>query len=136
MEREERVEVVRRLFDAFSRRDADAATEFVDPDVELVVVTAGRTRGGEPYRGVDGLRAYFADVGKVWRELRVIPQEYRTRDDTVLALGRVYARDLEGSIVDSPAGWIWRVENGRVVFARVFERPEEAIAAFDEGEPG
>ena len=100
-----------------------------------MAVTAGRTRGGEPYRGVEGLRAYFEDVGKVWRELRVIPQEYRTRDDIVLAIGRVYARDFEGSVVDSPAGWIWRVENARVVYARVFERPEEAIAAFDEGEP-
>jgi ketosteroid isomerase-like protein len=134
MEREERVQVVQRLFDAFSRRDADAATAFVDPQVELVVVTADRTRAGRPYRGVDGLRAYFEDVGKVWRELRVIPQEYRTRDDTVLALGRVYARDLEGAIVDSPAGWIWRVEGGRVIYARVFERPEDAIAAFDDGE--
>jgi len=132
MAREELVEVVQRLFDAFSRRDIDAATELVHPDIQLVLVTGDRTRGGRPYRGLDGLRAYFDDVGKVWRELRVIPQEYRTREETVLALGRIYARDLEGAIVDSPAGWIWRVEHGRVVYARVFERPEEAIAAFDE----
>ena len=76
-------------------------------------------------------RAYFEDAGRVWRELRVIPQEYRIRGDQVLALGRVYARGLDGAIVDSPAGWVWRLEQGRVAYARAFERPEEAVAAFD-----
>jgi ketosteroid isomerase-like protein len=132
MVRDEQVEVVQRVFDAFSDRDIEAATDFVAADLELFLVTAERARGGRPYRGMDGLRAYFDDLGKVWRELRVIPQEYRTRGELVLALGRVYARTLDGAIVDSPAGWIWRVEAGRVVYARVFERPEEAVAAFED----
>ncbi len=132
---QEQLAIVRRAFAAFTRRDADALVGLSADDVEFVLVTAQRTRGGAPYRGAVGVRAYFTDVAGVWRELRAIPQEFRTREGVVLALGRVYARDFEGSLIDSPAGWLWQLRDGRVAYCRVFDRPEEAVEAFQAGGP-
>ena len=135
MEEEEQLAIVRRAFAAFTRRDADAFVALSTDDVELVLATAERTRGGAPYRGAEGVRAYLSDVAAVWRELRAIPQEFRTRDSVVLVLGRVYARDFQGSLIDSPAGWLWQLRDGRVAYSRVFDRPEAAVEAFHAGEP-
>ena len=128
---EDDVELARRLFEAFTVRDLGGVLAVAAPELEFHAVTAERTRGGEPYRSEDGMREYFADVARVWRELRVIPQTFRTRGGgVVLALGRVYARDHEGAIIDSPAGWLLRVRGPRIAFVRVFESADEAVAAF------
>jgi ketosteroid isomerase-like protein len=121
------------MFDAFTRRDDAALLELVAPDMEFSAApTAAVARGGAPYIGYEGMREYLNDVSSVWRELRVIPQSFRADDDCVLVTGRVYARDHEGSIIDSPAGWVFRVRDRVVVSGVVYERAEDAVAAFDE----
>ena len=65
-----------------------------------------------------------------------LAQTFRTRGGAVvLALGRVYARDHEGAIIDSPAGWLLRVRGPRIAFVRVFESADEAVAAFEAAGP-
>jgi ketosteroid isomerase-like protein len=121
------------MFDAFTRRDQAALLDLVGPDMEFSAPpTAAIARRAAAYMGYEGMREYMADVASVWRELRVIPQSFRADDGCVLVTGRVYARDHEGSIIDSPAGWLFRVREGLVVSGRVFERAEDAVAAFDE----
>lgn len=128
----EAVELVRRLFEAFTARDLEGVLAVAAPDLEFHAVTAERTRAGEPYRGEEGMREYFADVARVWRELRVIPQSFRTREGgVVLALGRVYARDHEGAIIDSPAGWLLRTRGSQIAYVRVFELAAAAVEAFE-----
>jgi ketosteroid isomerase-like protein len=125
------IQIVARMFDAFTRRDLVTLLETVGPDMEFAAPTANIARDGAPYIGHDGMREYMADVTRVWRELRVIPQSFRAENDRVLATGRVYARDHQGSIIDSPAGWVFRVSDGQVVRGRAYERSEEAVAAFE-----
>ena len=107
---EESIELVQRVFEAFADRDVEAVLEIVDPDVEFFPPTASLAGQETPYRGHDGLRQYFEDVARIWEELEVIPHEYREVGDQVIALGRVYGRGLDGLLVDSPTGWVWRVE--------------------------
>ena len=101
-------DIVRRLFAAFSRRDVATVLELCDPDIVFVPPTGRLAGREEPYRGHDGLRAYLADVGRLWQELRSEPDEYIELDDTVLCTGRVYAWGV-GRVIDAPAGWLWRV---------------------------
>jgi ketosteroid isomerase-like protein len=75
------------------------------------------------------MRQYFEDVARIWEELEVIPHEYREIDDQVVALGRVYGRGLDGLLVDSPAGWIWRVAGGKIVAGRVYTSRHETLDA-------
>ena len=85
-------DIVRGVFDAFSRRDLAALLDARRPRHRLRPPTgrlAGRT---EPYRGHEGLRAYLADVARVWEELRSEPDEFiEIDDDRVVCTGRVYA---------------------------------------------
>src|SRR3954451_1520421 len=105
--------------------------QLVAPDMEFSAPTAAIARAGAPYVGYEGMHNYLADVGSIWRELRVIPQQLRAKGNCVLVTGRVYARDHEGSIIDSPAGWLFLVRGDVLSSGRVYELPEDAVAAFE-----
>jgi ketosteroid isomerase-like protein len=124
------VAATRSLFDSFSRRDLPALLALCDPEIEFMPVTAMVAAHGEPYRGHDGISGYLADVARVWEELTVEPLEFRRAgDDTVVAIGRVYAWGV-GRVIDAPVGWLWRFgPDGRAVYGRVFESRDEASAA-------
>jgi ketosteroid isomerase-like protein len=44
----------------------------------------------------------------------------------VVAVGRVTG-ERDGEHLDSPAAWALKLRNGKVVWARVYEDPEEAL---------
>jgi len=124
------VELVRRLFEAFESRDLDQMITLVAPDLEFFPqVTASVVKRAEPYRGHDGLRRYFEDAARVWRQLDIIPHEYRDLGDQVLVFGRVYARGEGGYIADSPTAWLWRIEDDLITWGRVFTSRAEALQA-------
>jgi uncharacterized protein len=124
----EDVQVVRRVFDAFVRRDVDAAVEVMHPDVEF---TAPRTQAlvekDVSYHGHDGVREYFGDVARVWEELEISLYEYHDLGGgRVLVVGRVRARGARHQLVDEPAQWAWRIEDDLIVWGRVFSDRAEA----------
>jgi uncharacterized protein len=123
------IELVRRVFAAFAERDVEAVLELVGRDVEFFPPTATIAGHETPYRGHEGLRKYFEDVARIWEVLEVVPHEYREAGDQVIALGRVYGRGLDGLLVDSPTGWIWTVEGGKIVAGRVYTSRQEALDA-------
>jgi ketosteroid isomerase-like protein len=126
---QENIDLARRVFDAFSQRDLDALLELADPELEFLAPTAELAGQKKPYRGLEGMRKYFEDVASIWQELEVIPHEFRDRGDQVVALGRVYARGRDGLVVDAPAGWVWKMRGGKVVWGRVYTSREEALNA-------
>src|SRR3954462_9292405 len=124
----ENADIVRRAFDAFSRRYLSALLAIADPDIEFMPATARVAGRGEPYRGHEGLRTYLADAARVWQELRSEPEEFIEVDDVVVCTGRVYAWGV-GRVIDAPAGWVWRLRAGRIVEGRVYDTRREALAA-------
>jgi ketosteroid isomerase-like protein len=124
------VATTRQLFECFSRRDVGGLLAHCDPDVEFLPVTAMVAADGEPYRGHEGISRYVADVARVWEELVVEPSEFhRSGDDTVVALGRVYAWGV-GRVIDAPVAWLWRFgPDGRAIYGRVYESRRDALAA-------
>ena len=123
---DENVELARRAFEAFAERDVDALVELMHDDVEFLPVTANLTTGGMPYRGHAGIASYLEDVGRVWKDLRVFPSEFRQQGDAVVALGRIHARG-GGMIIDRPTGWVWRMRDGKIVSGRVYASQDEAL---------
>ena len=122
--------LVRRLFQAFNQRDADAIVELCSERMEFVSVTGGEAGRESPYRGRQGLRDYLADVEKVWEELLITPGRVERRGDRLLVLGRVYLRSRELGIRDMPAAWIWELGSGSFVRGEVFVDPEQARDRF------
>jgi ketosteroid isomerase-like protein len=121
------------LYRAFHDRDVPAAGADLSDDFEFHTVTGERLGRTEPYRGREGLQQYFADVAAAWSEIRLEPQRFHERGEEVLVLGRVWARDRGGTLIDRPAGWVWRFRGGRLVYGRAFEDAIEARAAFESG---
>jgi ketosteroid isomerase-like protein len=126
---EQNLDVARRAFEAFADRDLTALVANMAGDVEFLPVTANIATGGMPYRGHDGIRQYLEDVGRLWQELRVFPEEIRALSDSVVvALGRIHARG-GGMILDRPTGWVWVMRDGKIVSGRVCATHEEALDA-------
>jgi ketosteroid isomerase-like protein len=121
----ENVEAVKRLFDAFTRRDVDEVLALLDPDV-LFEPAPTVARPHRSYVGHSGMRQYFEDVADTWERLDVQIQEYRHAGSYVIAFGRIYAAG-GGSVADDPASFVWRLERGRVIWGKVFRRREEAL---------
>ena len=128
-------ELVERLYGAFNRRDVDAVLSLAHPDVEFRPGTAEFAGRSAPYRGHDGLRLYFQDVGALWEELLVTPQLVRSHVEVILVAGRVYARGRRHGIRDLPAAWIWRLQGGRLREGTVYGGLGEALAALEPSEP-
>jgi ketosteroid isomerase-like protein len=125
------IDVVKATFAAFSARDLDAVLANSDPDIELWAVTGERAGRAGPYRGHAGLREYFRDVANTWEELRLTPREFRAVGDLVLVTGKVSARSRSRTVTGS-TGWVWRVRNGKVVYAHVYASAADAVAALEE----
>jgi uncharacterized protein len=119
------VETVRRVFDAFTRRDLDALERLLDEGV-LFEPAPTHARPHRSYLGHSGMRQYFEDIAGTWERLEVHVQEYRHAGSYVLAFGRIYAAG-SGSVADDPASFVWRLEDGRVVWGKVFRRRDEAL---------
>jgi ketosteroid isomerase-like protein len=113
------VDVVRAIYAAFADRDLDRALEHIDPACEIRLEGTMRRAGRlEPYRGHDGMREYFADVGRVWDELDIHADDYRVVPGSVIVMGYVTGRRGEDRI-HRAAVWTWRVRDARAVSMRV-----------------
>jgi ketosteroid isomerase-like protein len=119
------VEVVKRVFEAFAQRDVDAMADLLDPDV-LFEPAPTFARPHRSYLGLSGMRQYFDDLAATWERLDVNIQEFRAAGNYVLAFGRIYAAG-GGSVADDPASFVWRLEDGKVVWGKVFRRRGEAL---------
>jgi ketosteroid isomerase-like protein len=124
------MDVVRAVFAAFAERDVERVLAHADPAVEFSAVTGDHAGRTEPYRGHEGIRQYFRDVATVWEELRLTPGDFRQEGDTILVTGRVSARS-PARVVAGSTGWIWRLRDGKVVYARVYPSAADATAAFE-----
>src|SRR5690606_26811139 len=124
---DEDVDVVRRVFEAFARRDAAAVAACFHEDGVFEPVTAQLVAGGVPYAGHAGIRRYMEDITLVWEDLRPEPSVFHdVGDGVVVAIGRVYAWGV-GRVIDSPAGWLFRIHDGLVTYARVYDSTRQAL---------
>jgi ketosteroid isomerase-like protein len=113
------IEVVRAIYAAFAARDLDAATALLSEDCELHLrgtqAIAGRE---EPYRGHAGMREYYADVARIWDELTLHADDFRSIPGSVVVMGHVEGR-VAGEPIRRSAIWTWKVRGGRATEVRV-----------------
>ena len=125
----DKVDFVRRLFEAIAARDAGAAKELTDPKVQLFAPKTG-AETGQPYHlylGHPGVDQYFQQIRSVWKEFEFKPREYRERDDYVIALGSLRSRSRNGPARDDDGAWGFRFHGGTIVWARAYLRTRDAL---------
>jgi ketosteroid isomerase-like protein len=126
------IELVKRLFEAFERRDVDAALALLDPEIKLLPVTAQVTRGGRPYEGHAGVREYIEDVERVWDELELVPGAFEAVVGVVVVIGEVRARGPAGEVRQSTV-WTWRLRDERIIEGSVHSDVDAARQALGPG---
>ena len=118
------VEVVRRLFETYRRRDFDAATACLAPGVIYEV-------GQEvPAFGPDEVRAMWERWDGAWEELDTVPEEFIDAGDDVVVTVRYSGRgrgsgiEFEDRLFD-----VYTVRDGRCVRKLEFRQRSEALEA-------
>lgn len=111
----ERVETIRRFFDAFAEGDIDAAIGLMDSEVEWVPAPALPWSHGE-YRGPEGVRDYLESFVAALEDGAATPQRIiACEGDEVLALGRGSGRSREtGRSFDIPFAFLFGVRDSRI----------------------
>jgi ketosteroid isomerase-like protein len=126
---QENVEVVRRAFDAFDRRDVDGLVDLTTAHVEWFPAMPGIV-AGDSFRGRVGVEQYFEGLAETWVEYRSTVEALRDLGDRVLALGRLEGRG-RGSFapVTSPQGTVFEFCGTKISRFRTYLDHAEALKA-------
>ncbi len=128
----ENVEVVRRGFESFNRRNERTMVELCHPDVEFR--SSLDAVGGAVYRGHFGIEQYFADLRDAfdagWRaeeeEVRDIPPDQVLLVVRVVGTGRLSEVPLNRRIAH-----VWRLRDGLLWRGTVYLDLAEALEAVE-----
>jgi len=123
---QENVEIVRRAWEAFMRRDNEATLALYDPEVEL-----HHHVDGSVYRGLAGVRAYFRDWFDVWGEVFSNDlEELIDAGDDVIAVMHVGARGRRSGIEVERREWhVWTLRDRKLWRLRIYATKAEALEA-------
>ncbi len=112
------IATVRGVYEAFARRDMEAALAHMDPEIELHLRATSELAGREgPYRGHAGARAYFEDLARVWDELELHADDIRATAGAVVVFGRVTGR-RGGEGMQRAVMWSWTVRGALATSVR------------------
>ena len=125
------VETFKRGSDAANRRDAEDLLAVLDPEVEWHPAMAAVLEGeAKVYRGHEGVRAWLRDQEEAFAESRIDYSEIRALGERIVAIGRLRTRGKEsGAELESPVGWVVEFKDGKVINAKAYLDPAEALEA-------
>ncbi len=115
------LEIVKRSYEAFARKDLAGVTGDMHPDIEWQQAQ-GLPHGGT-YRGLDEVRHNIFEPLDVewWDEFSAEPDEFLDAGDQVVVLGRYRGVGKEtGKPLDVPFVHIWTLRDGQAVRFRQF----------------
>lgn len=113
---QENVEIVRGLYEAFTRRDTEVPFASYAPDIEWDIARLGHFGVASVYHGHDGVRASFRDVLAVFRDFEFQPLDLKPSGDHVLVT--VHERGVgrgSGVVVDRRHYAVWTLRDGIVL---------------------
>ncbi len=125
---EQNLQVVRAVFDTFSRGDMPAMLELMDPSV--VFTPLPDTPDVQSFHGHEGWLQGLAQTIDIWDDFSAELREMRDFDDHVLASLRWWGRGPSSGIqmeVDICALATFR--NGKIVRWQFFESEQQALEA-------
>ena len=128
---QENVEIVRRVSDAYNRRDVGAMLGELHPEIEWHTWLQAQVGGGATvYRGHQGVREGVRDLEEAFSEIQAEQSEVRDLGERVVAIGRLRGRGKEsGAMTESALAWIVEFKSGKVIRVREYLDREEALEA-------
>ena len=124
----ENVELASRVLDALARRDVSRLVDLSDPEVRWHSFFAEVTLGQGGYRGHEGIRQYVSDLNDAWEIVRADVDDGLGVGDIALLVGRIHYRGKTSGVeTASPAGWMFKFRNGKVLRFRAFREPDQVL---------
>ena len=119
-------EVVREVWNAFSREDDESAVALIHPDA--VIVPFGAALEGKSYAGHDQILGWMRDdIRTNWEWFYTDPHEFRKVGEKLLVYGRWRARGRDSGVeLDVPATWVVEVRDGKIAGWQTFTDRDEA----------
>ena len=78
------------------------------------------------------MRDYFADVERAWLSLEVHPGELRSVATAVIAFGTAHGVRHDGTVVELPVIWTFKLRDGRLLSGRIVATAAQAQASLHE----
>jgi ketosteroid isomerase-like protein len=129
----ENVEVVRRLYEAARRGDAETVLSLYHREVELDFsrIPHATVIGRGLYHGHEGLRSWYREWDEAWESFEQVYEELIDVGEHVISVWSQRGRGrMSGAEVElRRAGAVWTVSNGQVVRLVGFPSREEALEA-------
>ncbi len=130
MSGQDNLELVRRAFDAFNRRDADALLDCFHAESEWRPAISPGGMEGRTYNGHDGLREWLAEVAESWETFEARDFSARPAGETVVVLGYIHARGRASGVeIDRELAQVWEMEDGKALRATAYATHTEALEA-------
>jgi ketosteroid isomerase-like protein len=123
---QENVEIVRRVYEGWSRGDF-SETELFDPEIEFEMVDWPHPAKS---RGIEAMAETWLATLAAWEDFRAVPEEVTDHGDNVLVLNSISGRGRgSGAGVTAMTATVWSVEGGRVVRLALYWETERARQA-------
>jgi ketosteroid isomerase-like protein len=112
---EENVEIIRRVYDAAARRDAETVLALYDAEVELDVSRLGLA-DLNVYHGHDGLRSLFREWNEIWGKIEYDYEELIDAGEHVVSVVTRHARGRASRAeVERQFALVWTLREAKVV---------------------
>jgi ketosteroid isomerase-like protein len=127
---EENVELVRRLTDAWNRRDLDGMLELWTPDAVLDWSNA-RSFDAGVYRGHSEIRALMEGFLAAWDEVRIeiVDGPVEVRDGLLITENVAYLRGRDGIEVQARSTWLVTIRDGKQTSLTLYQTQQAALEA-------
>ena len=126
---QENVKLAREVLATLGKRDPSQLVALADPEVEWHSFFA-MGEGEGTYRGHDGTRRYMSDLDDAFEVGRADVDDALAVGNVVVLVGRLHYRGRGSGVEsESPAGWMFKFRNGKVLCFRAFREPEQALEA-------
>ena len=125
---QENVEIVRRFYEGWNRRDLSGGLQDLHPDGE---VDWSRSRGPEQgvYRGVEAIERFAQQWLDLFDEVRIEPKEFIDTGEYVVVPNVVMARGRDGIEVAARNTQVFTLRDGTIVRIRLYQERAEALEA-------
>lgn len=126
---EENVEIVRRGFAAFNRRDLEGVLESWAPDA---VCDWSNSHGFDAgvYRGRDEIRAFWRGFLNVFEEVRIeIDGPMEIEDGLLLAENVAFFRGRDGIETQARSALLFTIRDGKTTSLTLYQTKQEALEA-------
>jgi ketosteroid isomerase-like protein len=129
---EDRIEMVKRLAQAWNRDDLDAFLDLLDPDIEWRTSIEPFFEGTESvFRGHDGIREFWKSYrGEAFQRLEVRMDEFRDLGESLLTLGEIKTIGQASRLqLTSELAQVWTFRGGKIASSDDFLSHAEGLKA-------